>query len=239
MTWSKLTLFAAAALGASAPAFAAIEFHKDIEPLLQAHCQTCHRPGEIGPMALFTYEDTRKWAKAIRQAVLTRKMPPWFADKAQHYANDVSLSDAEIAIFRDWVDAGAPEGDPKLAPPPRTFVDGWNIGKPDMIIEMPAAYEIPARGTIEYTYIVMPTNFKEDVWVQALEVRPQDRAHVHHIVLFERQAGSKWLREYPMNVPFDLPPLSLPIIITKSPHWAETCPPQAIRNSRRRPRRPV
>jgi len=202
MTWSKLTLFAAAALGASAPAFAAIEFHKDIEPLLQAHCQTCHRPGEIGPMALFTYEDTRKWAKAIRQAVLTRKMPPWFADKAQHYANDVSLSDAEIATFRDWVDAGAPEGDPKLAPPPRTFVDGWNIGKPDMVIEMPAAYEIPARGTIEYTYIVMPTNFKEDVWVQALEVRPQDRAHVHHIVLFERQAGSKWLREYPMNVPF-------------------------------------
>jgi hypothetical protein len=188
-----------AAVALAAP----VTFHKDIEPVLQAHCQSCHRPGEIGPMSLLTYNDTRPWAKSIRQAVLTRKMPPCFADNSvQHYSNDVSLSAADIDTIKNWVDTGAPEGDPKLAPPPRSFVEGWNIGKPDMVVEMQAAFEIPARGTIDYTYIIIPTNFKEDVWVRALEVRPEDRTHVHHIVLFERQAGSKWLREYPAGVPF-------------------------------------
>ncbi len=154
-------------------------------------------------MPLLTYENVRPWAKSIRQAVLSRKMPPFFADnRVQHYNNDVSLSAAQIETIREWVDAGAPEGDPKLAPAPRTFTDGWNIGKPDMVIEMPAAYKIPARGTVEYTYVILPTNFKEDMWVRALEVRPTDRARVHHIVLYERQANSKWLREYPKGVPF-------------------------------------
>jgi hypothetical protein len=208
MTLLKLFSLAPIAAVVLAAATPAPEFHKDVEPLLQAHCQTCHRPGEIGPMALLTYDDTRKWAKAIRQAVLTRKMPPWFADSkfaansVQHYINDVSLSPADIETIKNWVDAGAPEGNPKLAPPPRVFVDGWNIGKPDYVVEMPAPYQVPARGTVEYTYIIIPTNFTEDRWVQALEVRPEDRAHVHHIVLYERQAGSKWLREYPAGVPF-------------------------------------
>jgi len=201
MTCRRLPLFTL--LAAACVSAAPLEFHKDIEPLLQAHCQTCHRPGEIGPMPLLTYEQARPWAKSIRQAVVTRKMPPWFADNSvQHYSNDSSLSAAEIETIERWVDAGAPEGDPKLAPPARAFVDGWNIGNPDMIVEMPASYEIPAKGTIEYTYIIIPTNLKQDMWVQALEVRPQDRAHVHHIVLYERQAGSQWLREYPAGVPF-------------------------------------
>ena len=200
MNWRRLSFLCCL----TAPTLlAAVEFHKDVEPLLQAHCQTCHRPGEIGPMPLLTYAGVRPWAKSIQNAVVTGKMPPWFADnKVQHYANDTSLSAAEIKTISDWVDAGAPEGDPKLAPPPRTFTDGWNIGKPDIEIKMPAAYQIPARGTVEYTYIVIPTNFKEDVWVQALEIRPEDRAHVHHVVLYQRQAGSKWLREYPVGVPF-------------------------------------
>lgn len=203
MSWTKLCLLTltGAALVTAAPA--SVEFHKDIEPLLQAHCQTCHRPGEIGPMPLLTYSQARPWAKSIRQAVLTHKMPPWFADDSvQHYSNDTSLSAADIETIKNWVDAGAPEGDPKLAPPARTFLDGWNIGEPDMVVEMPAAYKIPARGTIEYTYIIIPTHFKEDVWVQRLEIRPSDRAHVHHIILYERQAGSKWLHEYPAGVPF-------------------------------------
>ncbi len=202
MTWCKLSFFCC--LGALTPTLlAAVEFHKDVEPLLQAHCQTCHRPGEIGPMPLLTYANARPWAKSIQNAVVTRKMPPWFADnKVQHYANDTSLTAAEIKTISDWVEAGAPEGDPKLAPPPRTFQDGWNIGKPDMVIEMPAAYQIPARGTVEYTYVIIPSNFKEDVWVQGLEIRPEDRARVHHIVLYARQKDSKWLREYPIGVPF-------------------------------------
>ncbi|HEX5226104.1 MAG TPA: cytochrome c, partial [Bryobacteraceae bacterium] len=203
MNWQKLPFLTcvSAALAVAAPA--KVEFHKDIEPLLQAHCQTCHRPGEIGPMPLLTYEQARPWAKSIRQAVATRVMPPWFADNnVQHYANDTTLSAADIETIKTWVDAGAPEGSPQFAPPARTFLDGWNIGKPDMVVEMPAAYPIPARGTIDYTYIIIPTNFKEDMWVQQLEVRPSDRGHVHHIVLYERQAGSKWLREYPAGVPF-------------------------------------
>src|SRR5438067_1571008 len=103
-----------------------VTFHKDVEPLLQAHCQSCHRPGEIGPMPLITYADVRPWAKAIKLAVQTRKMPPWFADSTiQHYANDASLSPAAIDTLSAWADAGAPEGDVTDAPTPRTFVDGW------------------------------------------------------------------------------------------------------------------
>lgn len=198
--------FAAMALAAAIlvpAASASVEFHKDIEPLLQAHCQSCHRPGEIGPMPLETYSQARPWAKSIRQAVLQHVMPPWQADSSvQHYSNDPSLSASEIELIKTWVDAGAPEGDAKLAPAPRRFTDGWNIGKPDMIVEMPEAYQIPATGTIEYTYIILPTNFKQDMWVSAMEVRPSDRAHVHHVVLYDRQADSKWLREYPKGVPF-------------------------------------
>jgi hypothetical protein len=120
----------------------------------------------------------------------------------QHYGNDASLSTAEIEILKSWVDAGAPEGNAKDAPAPRDFVDGWNIGKPDMVVEMPQAYQIPAFGSVEYTYIVIPTNFKQDTWVQAAEVRPGNRALMHHAILFTRRAGSKWLRGYPEGVPF-------------------------------------
>src|SRR5579863_5872952 len=164
MSWQKLPILicVGAALVTAAPA--KVEFHKDIEPLLQAHCQTCHRPGEIGPMPLLTYEQARPWAKSIKQAVLTRVMPPWFADNnVQHYSHDASLSAVEIETIRNWVDAGAPEGDPNSAPRPRTFLEGWNIGKPDLVVEMPAAYAIPARGTVEYTYIIIPTNFTQDM----------------------------------------------------------------------------
>jgi len=193
------SLSAALAFAAPAP----VTFHKDVEPLLQAHCQTCHRPGEIGPMPLLTYQDTRKWAKAIKEAVLSRKMPPWYADSSvQHYFDDPSLTSAEIDTLKSWADAGAPEGDPKDAPKPRQWVEGWNIGVPDKIVEMPEAYQIPATGTVEYTYIILPTGFTQDTWVRAAEVRPENRALMHHAVLFIRTPGSKWLGEYPVGVPF-------------------------------------
>jgi hypothetical protein len=185
--------------GAAAP----VTFHKNIEPLLQAHCQSCHRPGEIGPMPLLSYEQTRPWAKAIKSAVVSKKMPPWFADAGvQHYSNDPSLSTAEIGILKEWVDAGAPEGDPKDAPVPSTFVEGWSIGQPDLIAEMPQAYQVPARGTIEYTYVILPTHFTEDRWVIASEIRPSNRAVMHHAALHVRPPGSRWMRDYPAGVPF-------------------------------------
>ena len=181
-----------------------VTFHKDVEPVLQQHCQSCHRPGEVGPMSLLTYQDTRKWAAAIKEAVALKKMPPWFADPSAHqtYRDDNSLSRAEAQIIKDWVNSGAPEGNAKDAPPPRKFVDGWNIGQPDMIVEMPEAYQIPATGTVEYTYIIMPTNFKQDMWVRAAEIRPGNRSTLHHAILFTRTPGSKWLAQYPTGVPF-------------------------------------
>ena len=120
----------------------------------------------------------------------------------QHYSNDASLSPSEIEILTSWVDAGAPEGDPKDAPAVRTFVEGWSIGQPDLIVEMPQAYEVPAKGTIEYTYVIVPTHFSEDRWVVAAEIRPGNRAVMHHAALHVRPPGSDWLREYPMGVPF-------------------------------------
>jgi hypothetical protein len=195
-------LFASGAVIFAAPA--PVTFHKDVEPVLQEHCQSCHRPGEIGPMPLLTYQDTRKWAAAIKEAVALKKMPPWFADPSAHqtYRDDNSLSAAEALTIRNWVEGGAPEGNPKDAPLPEAFVEGWNIGKPDMIVEMPEAYQIPATGTVEYTYIVMPTNFKQDMWVKAAEVRPGNRSTMHHASLFTRTPGSKWLASYPTGVPF-------------------------------------
>lgn len=181
-----------------------VTFHKDIEPLLQDRCQTCHHPGDIAPMSLLTYKDARQWAKAIKEYVSLGKMPPWYADPSahQHYQNDKTLSSAEIQQIRAWVDAGAPEGDPKDAPLPRNFPDGWNIGKPDLIVPMPKPYQIPAQGTIAYTYVIIPTHFKHDMWVQAAEIRPSSRSTMHHSILFLRTPGSKWLAGYPKNQAF-------------------------------------
>jgi hypothetical protein len=180
-----------------------VTFNRDVLPILQEHCQTCHRPGEVGPMALLTYEGTRPWAKAMKAAVLARKMPPWFADpKYGHFANDRSLTEAEIATIGKWADSGAAEGDAKDKPAPVQWVDGWNIPKPDLIVEMPNEIKVPAKGTIEYTYIIVPTGFTKDTWVEQMEMRPSNRAVVHHANIYIRRPNSPWLREYPVGVPF-------------------------------------
>src|SRR5580658_2476429 len=121
-------------LSAAASAASPVTFNKDILPIFESKCQDCHRPGEAAPMSLLGYSDARPWAKSIKQAVVTRKMPPWFADPhVGQFANDRSLSQKEIDTLVAWVDAGAPEGNPKDAPAARTFVEGWNIGKPDLV----------------------------------------------------------------------------------------------------------
>ena len=193
-----LAIFYASGLLAQNPTFT-----KDVAPILQNRCQVCHRPGEAAPFSLLSYEQARPWAKAIKEAVLSRKMPPWFADP--HYgkfANDNSLQPKEIATLAAWVDAGAPQGNPKDLPPPRQFADGWAIPKPDAIIELPTAYEIPATGTIEYQHILIPAPFKTDKWVQFAEARPTDRSRVHHIIAFIREPGSDWLKDAKPGIPF-------------------------------------
>ncbi len=177
-------------LAAPAPTFT-----KDVLPILQDNCQGCHRPGEIGPMKFMSYSEVRPWAKAIKAAVLTKKMPPWFADP--HYgkfANDRSLSQKDIDTLVAWVDGGAKEGNPKDAPAPRQWLEGWNIAEPDRVIELPVEIKIPAKGEVDYQYVLVPLNLKEDVWVQMVEVRPSVRTVVHHCVVFIREPESKWLR---------------------------------------------
>ena len=160
-------------------------------------------PGEAAPMALINYQDARPWAKAIRQAVLTKKMPPWFADPSiGHFANDRSLSQAKSTRWSPGSMAGRRKAIPKDAPAPRKFVEGWNIGKPDLILQMPNAFEIPASGKIDYQYVIIPTGLKEDTWVSQIEVRPEARANMHHVIVHVREPGSKWFADHEPGVVF-------------------------------------
>ena len=169
-----------------------VTFYKDVLPVLQKNCQTCHRPGEIAPMSFLTYKDTRPWAKAIKTAVVNRQMPPWFADPNYgHFANDRTLSDTTIKTLVAWADGGAIEGDAKDAPAPLQWVNGWSL-QPDMVIEMPKDVPLPATGTINYKYIVVKTDFKEDMWVVAAEMRPGNSSVLHHGKVWVRPAGSTW-----------------------------------------------
>jgi len=186
-----------------AAAAAGPTFYKDVLPVLQRNCQGCHRPGEATPMALMTYQEVRPWAKAIKEAVAVRRMPPWFADPhVGKFTNDRSLSGADIATLTAWADTGAAAGDPAEAPPPVAFTEGWSIPTPDLVVEMPESFTVPARGTIEYTYFIVPTGLTEDRWVQFAEARPGNRKVVHHIIAFIRDPDSKWLREYPRGKGF-------------------------------------
>jgi hypothetical protein len=183
--------------------YSAPSFYKDVLPILQQHCQTCHREGEIAPMALVTYAQARKYAAEMKRMTSSRMMPPWFADpRFGHFSNDPSLRPAEIATIADWADAGALAGNPKDASPTPRWAHGWNIPKPDVEIEMSKAVTLPAHGDVEYTYEIVPTGFTEDKWVQASEIRPSSREHVHHAVVYIRPPNSKWLRSAPVGRPF-------------------------------------
>ncbi len=154
-------------------------------------------------MSLVTYSDARKYAAEMKKMTSARKMPPWFADpKIGTWANDPSLTDAQIATIASWADAGTPAGNPQDAPPPRQWTQGWNIPHPDLVLQMPKPFTIPAEGDVPYTYEIVPTGFTEDKWVQASEVRPTSRDHVHHAVVYIRPLNSKWLRNAPIGKPF-------------------------------------
>src|ERR1051326_6018463 len=191
--FSALGLITALVAVAAPDTPASVTFNKNGLPILQKHCQECHRPGEIAPFSLLTYTDARPWAKAMKTAVVTQKMPPWFADPNYgHFANDRRLSEAEVQTIAKWADSGAAEGDKKDAPPPRTFQDGWNI-KPDMIIEMPKDFNVKATGTINYQNILVNAHFNEDKWVVAAEMRPGNAKVVHHMRAIVRPPDSKWM----------------------------------------------
>lgn len=190
-------------LTAMAAAVPDATFSKDVLPILQKNCQQCHRPGEIAPMSLLTYKDARPWAKAMKEAVLTGKMPPWFADPQYgHFSNERRLSPTEIETLVSWVDNGAPEGDPKDAPAPIQFVSGWEI-KPDLVIKMPKPFNLPATGTINYKYILVKGDIKEDLWVSAAEMRPGNTKAVHHAKMYVRPPGSHWMENAEPGVAYE------------------------------------
>jgi hypothetical protein len=156
-------------------------FSKDVAPIFFARCTGCHRPNDIAPMSLLDYRSSRPWAKAIRVSVLSRKMPPWFADPAYgHFANDARLSAKEIATIQAWVDGGAPEGNPKDLPPAPKFIDGWQLGKPDIVVDIGEDHVV-TPGEDSYDHFVVNTNFTEGKWIRAAEIKPGNRQVVHHV----------------------------------------------------------
>jgi hypothetical protein len=166
-------------------------FTKDVAPIVQRSCQNCHRPGSIAPMSLLTYEDARPWARSIKNRVSLRQMPPWHVDRTigiRKFKDDPSLSDAEVATIVAWVDGGAPRGNPADMPPPREFDDSdrWHIGKPDLIVSLPAENTVQAQASDWWADFVAESGLKEDRYIKAVEAKPSPGASrvVHHAVMY-------------------------------------------------------
>jgi hypothetical protein len=195
-----------------------VTFTKDVAPILQKSCQSCHRPGMMAPMSLLTYQDARPWVRSIKNKVAAREMPPWFIDRnvgIQKFKNDPSLTDAEIDTIVKWVDGGAPQGNPADIPPPKNFgdLDAWHIGKPDVIVQMPKPYILKARGPDEFADVVVDPGFKEDLYVTAIETRPieiEGYKVIHHatsnMIEDEDDPTGMFLNEYAIGKAADVYP---------------------------------
>jgi len=161
-----------------------VTYSQHIAALLDKHCVSCHRAGEVGPFALTDYEEVVGWAEMLREVVSDGRMPPWSASpEFGHFANDPRLSADERALLSTWIDNGCPQGDPQSAPAPRQWTDGWQIAEPDQVIRVPKPFKVPAEGVVPYQYFLVDPGWQEDKWIQAAEVRPGNRAVVHHILV--------------------------------------------------------
>jgi mono/diheme cytochrome c family protein len=185
------TLLFVLALALPASKAAKVTFTKDIAPIFNANCVECHRQGEMAPMALSSYKEVRPWAKSIREKVVSREMPPWYADPNHgKFANDRSLTPQQVETIRAWVEAGAPEGDPKDLPAAPKFSNvGWKFGQPDAVLSMSDEVSIPADGTVPYIYYAVPTNFTEDKYIQYAEIKRGEPSVVHHVIVSVREPG--------------------------------------------------
>lgn len=180
-----------------------VTYANQISRLLNQHCVRCHREGEIAPFALTEYEEVAGWADMIAEVTAERRMPPWHANPAHGtFSNDISLKPEQIKMIAQWVDDGAPLGDPKDLPEPPKFKEGWQIGVPDVVFTMAEKPQVvPATGEIPYQYFEVETNFKEDKWIQAAECRIGNRRVVHHIIVglkgrngkLHGQIDSEWI----------------------------------------------
>ena len=196
-------------------------FYRDVTPILQQHCEICHRNGGIAPIALQTYAQAKTYAAAIAASTKSRSMPPWFAVPGiGHFSNDPSLTVEQIATLGAWSAAGAPAGDSQDAPPPVRWAESWTIAQPDQIFTMTRGVSIPKGGDVDYTYEIVPTHFNEDRWIQSVEVLPSLRANVHHAVVYVRPPHAHWLEHAPVGVPFTADELSDPED-RRGAHWTD------------------
>jgi hypothetical protein len=186
-TWILGIVFGAIALAGETTSSTPVTFNKDVLPVLQKNCQSCHRPGQVAPMSFLSYTEVRPWAKAMKVAVLSKKMPPWFADAQYgHFVNDRSLKQSDIDLIAKWADNGAPEGDAKDAPPPVAWpADGWEI-QPDLIVKGPETVvpAHPKNNVVEWSYITVPSGITEDTWITSMQIRPSEPSIAHHICVF-------------------------------------------------------
>lgn len=169
----------------------AVTFSEHVAPILYGNCVTCHRPGEAAPFSLISYEDVTKRAKTIADVTKSRYMPPWHAESGfGDFADERRLTDAQIETLAAWVAQGMPRGNPASMPKLPTFTDGWQLGKPDLVLEMPEAFDIPASGPDIYRNFAIPTGLTEDKYVRAVEFRPGTRRVVHHAIFGFVKSGS-------------------------------------------------
>ncbi len=166
-----------------------VTYTRDVLPILQTHCQQCHRPGEVGPFALMTYRQAVNWASDIKEYTHDRKMPPWKPVAGLSFHNERKLSDKELATLATWADNDTPEGNPKDGPPPRTYTDGWQLGKPDLVLTVPEDMTVGPSGKDVFRCFVLPTGLTEDKEVVAVEVRPGNKRIVHHTLNFFDTTG--------------------------------------------------
>ena len=187
-----------AALGAAVGA--PVTFNRQIAPIIYQNCSPCHRPGEAAPFALLSYQDAAKKGKTIGKVTASHLMPPWKAEPASYaYRDERRLSEDQIALIQDWVKQGMPEGSEADKPQPPKFASGWRLGEPDLVVEMPAAYHVPAEGSDIYRNIAVPLGLTEDKWITAIDMRPSARAVVHHVLYFADANGR--IHEKPQQGP--------------------------------------
>ena len=181
---------------APSAAVTAITYHNRVSRIIQSHCQECHRDGGVAPFSLGSFDEVAGQSGAIRRVIEQNLMPPWFAARpekgtASPFANDCSLADADRADLLAWLKGGKPVGDPQDAPLPRSFVAGWQIGQPDLVLQLPQPIAIKASGTMPYQNVVIETGLTEDKYIQAVEVKPTAREVVHHVLVFVIPPGKR------------------------------------------------
>lgn len=173
-----------------------VTFNRDIAPIIFHSCSSCHRPGEAAPFSLLTYSDVKKHARQIAELTRSRVMPPWLPETQRlKFADEARLTDAQIQRIADWVEQGAVEGDPKDLPPSPKFVEGWQLGKPDLILTARKPLTLPPSGTDTYWNFIFPVPIDGTRWVKAIEIRPGDKQYVHHANILVDRAGASRKRE--------------------------------------------